>query len=168
MIIEDGTGLVNADSFVSVDFADNYFFSRGFSKWQELEQEKKEVALVNATDFINNYFEWKGKRLTANQSLAFPRQSLFDNEGFALEGVPTSVKQAVCEAIKINIDGELYETQESNGAVVSEKIGNLQFSYDVSKKDTFATRYESINKRLKGLYVDKSIKRIGLVDIIRK
>lgn len=168
MVVEDGTGINNADSYVCLAFADDYFLSRGFSKWQELAEEQKEIALVNATDFVDNTFQWKGVKISSEQALNFPRQNLFDANGFAVSGVPTPVKQAVCEAIRINIDGQLYDSEEVNGAVVSEKIGNLQFTYDVSQKKKVETRYDSINKRLRGLFVEKSHSQIFSIEVARK
>ena len=32
MIVEDGTGMTDSDSYVSVVFADNYFSSRGITE----------------------------------------------------------------------------------------------------------------------------------------
>ena len=44
MIVENGTGLPNADSYVSVEFADSYFSARGVSAWVALTQTQKEQA----------------------------------------------------------------------------------------------------------------------------
>ena len=41
MIVENGTGLPNADSYVSVEFADSYFSARGVSGWDALTDEQK-------------------------------------------------------------------------------------------------------------------------------
>lgn len=167
MVVEDGKALNNSDSYVCIAFADDYFLSRGFSSWQELSDEEKEVALVNATDFIDNSFQWKGRKVSQEQGLSFPRENLVDNNGFTVEGVPLKVKQAVCEAIRINNSGNLYEEEDANGVVVSEKIGGLSFTYDVSKRKE-NTRYDSINKRLKGLYVEKRSSRAMMIGIARK
>ena len=50
MVVEDGTGLSNADSFVSVAYADTYFSTRGVSAWASLTN--KEALLIKATDYI--------------------------------------------------------------------------------------------------------------------
>ena len=62
MIVEDGTGLPNADSYVSVEFADTYFSARGVSVWATLTNTVKEQLLIKATDFIDNIYQWNGKR----------------------------------------------------------------------------------------------------------
>jgi len=163
MIVEDGTGLENADSYVSVEFADNYFTSRGYTEWASIGEDEadsdaeKEVLLIKATDFIDNIYQWNGKKASYEQALNFPRTGLFDYNGYEVVSVPVQLKQAVCEAVKVLINGsELFNTQSENGAVINEKIGELSFSYDVSQKVKDSTLYESINSRLKGLYKDSS------------
>ena len=72
------------------------------------------------------------------------------------------MKQAVCDASLIANSGELFQTQEANGQVVSEKIGELAFTYANGKKETVtsATLYDSINTKLRGLFVYKSQSKI--------
>lgn len=75
LVIEDGTGLPDANSYGSVEGADAYFELRGNKAWTELTEEAKSSALVQATDYID--LRWRdamlGKRLTAEQALEFPR-----------------------------------------------------------------------------------------------
>ena len=162
MIVEDGTGLTDSNSYVSVVFADDYFSARGVSEWADLETEVKEQLLIKATDFIDNIYQWNGKRQFKTQALRFPRVDIRDYEGTEIKGIPTCLKQAVCDASLIANGGELFQTQEANGQVVSEKIGELAFTYANGKKETVtsATLYDSINTKLRGLFVDKSQSKI--------
>lgn len=163
MIIEDGTGLENSNSYVSVDFANDYFSARGISDWSGLEDETKENVLVRATDYIDNVFHWYGQKKTKTQALRFPRINLLDYEGTEIEGIPNCLKQAVCEGALILSEGtELYQTSEKNGDITSETIGELSFTYSKSTKESVAwnTLYDSINTKLRGLYKDSSKNRI--------
>ena len=162
MIVEDGTGLTDSNSYVSVVFADDYFSARGVSEWSVLTTEQKEALLIKATDFIDNIYQWNGKRQFKTQALRFPRVEIRDYEGTEIKGIPTCLKQAVCDASLIANSGELFQTQEANGQVVSEKIGELAFTYANGKKETVtsATLYDSINTKLRGLFVDKSQSKI--------
>ena len=169
MIVEDGTGLVNADSYVSVEFADNYFSTRGITVWAELDTTKKEQSLIRATDFIDNMFQWCGKQSTAEQSLRFPRVNLKDYEGSDITGVPTRLKKSVCDVAVIASSGsELFQTSDVNGDVVSETITSLSFTYSKTEK-TVASRtlYDSVNTKLRGLYVDSTIPRIQTGKMLR-
>ena len=162
MIVENGTGLPNADSYVSTEYADSYFSARGVSEWATLTTQVKEQLLIKATDFIDNIYQWNGKREYETQALRFPRVDIRDYEGAEIMGIPTCLKQAVCDASLIAKNGELFQTSDANGQVVSEKIGELAFTYANGKKETVtsSTLYDSINTKLRGLFVDKSQSKI--------
>lgn len=74
-LVEDGTGLPEATSFISVEYADAYFADRGNETWADLDEAAKESALIQATDYIMLRF---GESLAGNigletQALLFPR-----------------------------------------------------------------------------------------------
>ena len=158
MIVENGTGLTDANSYVDVTFADDYFTARGVSGWETLETTQKEQALIKATDFIDNVFQWKGKKATTEQALRFPRINLTDYEGNVITGVPTCLKQAVCDTAILSSSGtELFQTQNENGDVVSENITQLSFTYSKGEKTvTSKTLYDAVNTKLRGLFVDSA------------
>lgn len=164
MIVENGTGLPNADSYVSVEFADSYFSARGVSDWVTLTTEKKEQALICGTDFIDSIYQWKGKKATSEQALRFPRVNLVDYEGQPVEGIPTCLKQATCDASLLKANGtELFQTKNENGDVVSETITTLSFTYsksDKSEATTSTTLYDSINTKLRGLFQEPSANKV--------
>ena len=164
MIVENGTGLPNADSYVSIEFADSYFSARGVSEWETLTQTKKEQALIKGTDFIDSIYQWYGQKATTIQSLRFPRVNLRDYEGQEVVGVPNCLKQAVCDASLLSANGtELFQTKNENGDVVSETITTLSFTYsksDKSEKTTQTTLYDSINTKLRGLFKESSQNKV--------
>ena len=164
MIVENGTGLPNADSYVSIEFADSYFSARGVSGWVALTQTQKEQALIKGTDFIDSIYQWYGKKATSEQSLRFPRVNLRDYEGQEIEGIPNCLKQAVCDASMLSANGtELFQTKNENGDVVSETITTLSFTYsksDKSEKTTQTTLYDSINTKLRGLFKESSANKV--------
>lgn len=168
MIVEDGTGMTDANSYVDVIFADSYFSTRGYSKWGELSDEEKEVFLIRGSEYINYAFDYYGKKSNPSQSMKFPRVELVDDEGYLVKGIPMVLKEAVCECAKIISNGtEVFQKQESNGAVVSETIGSLSFTYDLSRKVKDSSLYDVINLRLRGLYKDKSQGKIVTGDMQR-
>lgn len=155
MVIENGDGLENADSYISTTDADTYFSARGNTKWTALSDANKEIFLIKATDYVDNVFKWKGKKKTQEQALNFPRVKLFDENGYEITGIPNVLKYAVCECANLVSTGvEMFATKESNGLVTSERIGQLAFTYDVSKAVKDSTLYDSINLRLRGLYIE--------------
>ena len=159
MKVEDGTGLADADSYVTLDYADNYFYSRGNAEWEDIDYEEKERLLVVATDYIDSVFVWKGKRKSRTQSLRFPRVNVYDYEGEEIEGIPNALMQSVCDiAMSAHGGTELFGVSEKGGDVISENIGGmLSFTYaQKTKESKYVSVFESVNARLRGMYVEVS------------
>lgn len=154
LIVEDGTCKTDSNSYIDVEYADAYFLNRGITEWADLPD--KQNRLVRGTDFIDNVFNWKGRKKTQGQALHFPRINLIDNDGYKVEGIPEALKQAVCEASLMSEAGtSLYLNEESKGDIISENIaGQLAFTYDTSTKVKDKTIYGVINSKLRGLYID--------------
>jgi hypothetical protein len=168
MVVETGEIIENADSYVDIDFADNYFSSRGESSWTGLSTENKEYALIKGTDFVDSSFDWYGKKSTSEQCLNFPRLNLFDKDGYEINGIPSRLKKAVCiAALMISQGTDLFQVHESNGVLASESIGSVSFSYNNSLRETDKTLYDSINLLLRGLYVDYSKSQLHTLRIRR-
>jgi hypothetical protein len=97
LVVEDGTGLANADSYASVAEADAYAVSFGRTEWTPLAVTTvKEVRLRKATQYIDLMWQWPSRPLLATQGLAFPRLVLF-LDGTRITGVPKNVVKACCE-----------------------------------------------------------------------
>lgn len=157
MTVEDGTGLTDSDSYVTTDYADSYLAGRN-TAWAALTAANKEIALQIATEYIDNIFRWKGIKSTATQALNFPRARLFDNDGYEISGIPVRLKQAVCLAASVYINGDtLFQEQEEKGDVASESVsGAVSVSYVQGSKKTDQTLYDSVNMKLRGLYIDSN------------
>lgn len=74
-VVEDGTGLAGAESFVSVTDADTYLANRGYTTWAAKTTGEREIALRKATDFMEQQYRsrWDGWRVSATQFLSWPR-----------------------------------------------------------------------------------------------
>lgn len=75
LVVEDGTGKVDAESYASVEYADAYHAARQNTQWTALTIDVKEAALREATDYIEIRFAdiFKGAPVTTEQALSFPR-----------------------------------------------------------------------------------------------
>lgn len=91
VVVEDGTGLPDANSYIPVEYADAYFTLRGNETWTFAGEPEKLVAIVAATDYIDA--RWgsilASVRTTDIQALEFPRKRW--------EGMPEALKKATCE-----------------------------------------------------------------------
>lgn len=126
-VVEDGTGLADATSLVSVTYADEFFADRNRSAWVALSTQQKQGHLVEGTDYLTN--RWNGlflsQPLNDNQALPFPRKAF---------GLPTNVLKAVCEYAYQSAFGTLYNemTTDASGIAViktKEKLGPMEETY---------------------------------------
>jgi hypothetical protein len=134
LIVEDGTGLSNAESFMSVAEATAYHLANGNkAAWSEVAGElTKEAMLRQATTYIQNrYFaKWCGHPVLTTQKLDWPRTGvLFRNGGFvASTSVPSEVKAACAELALRAASAALMP--DGAPTVTFEKIGPIEVKYE--------------------------------------
>lgn len=144
---EDGTGISNANSFVTVAYADLYYADRLNLVWAALTTAQKESYLIQATSYIDSVYglDFKGTTSFDTQSLCFPR---------TIDSVltyPNKLLQATCElALKAKTAPLLSDT----GAKVLERtVGPLTTKY--SEYGSTQTQYDFVY-RLLSPYLDGS------------
>ena len=76
LIVEDGTGLSDANSYVSLAFAENYFFCLGKSDEFTGTDGEKSAKLITATIWLDGSYKWRGSiaQPLVPQALAWPRE----------------------------------------------------------------------------------------------
>lgn len=113
IVVEDGTGKIDAVAYISVAYANAYHAARGRTDWDALADAACELAIVRATDYIELRFgpRFRGQRRSREQALQWPRYSAFDNSGNAMDGtdlVPRQLQKACAEyALIASRNGEL-------------------------------------------------------------
>jgi hypothetical protein len=73
LIVEDGTGLDTAESYISVVDAATYCTAHGLTAWTGTDG-VKESALRNATQYIDTMYNFRSAKTYYLQALEFPRQ----------------------------------------------------------------------------------------------
>ena len=132
LIVEDGSGLPDADSYVEVSYIDTYAASYGKAGWSALTEPEKEIKARQATQFADNMYLNEFNPLKLDQRLAVPATNM-SVRGNKISGVPVQLKDAIAELAVIAITTNLIEVQEARNAVQrTVKVG------DVSKSETFA------------------------------
>ena len=94
LVVEDGTGLEDADSYVSVEDFDAFLEAFGY----QFEGDSEEIALRRATRFLDIMYPFNGEPLVEEQALHFPTED-FDY-------VPRAIKEATMELALLLADGE--------------------------------------------------------------
>lgn len=91
-IVEDGHGVSDANSYVSVRFADDFLAYRTDFDWAMRSTDQKQAALVQATAYVDARYGrlFAGRVATPTQALAWPRSGAgYDNT------LPVVLKRAV-------------------------------------------------------------------------
>ena len=114
LTVEDGTGLVGADAYISVVNADTYFLASANATWAAATIPAKEVAIVKATRYMEKRFgtKWKGLIASSEQALGWPRRYVYDERGTELvDQVPVQIARACAEyAVQALINPLIPET----------------------------------------------------------
>jgi len=134
-VVEDGTGLGDANSYASYAGYVAYWTDRGAAPTED--QADVEAALVRATDYFAVRFRWRGEKATLEQALDWPRLCVYTLEGMPIEGVPVEVVKATYEYAKRALAGELAPdpTVSASGVALTatrRKVGPIE------TEDTFS------------------------------
>lgn len=124
-IVETGAIVANANSLTSVEFADTYHADRGNTAWVDLALERKQANLIKATDYFTGVLATSlvGYKVTAAQTLAFPRMLNYVNVG-----VPYTIQAGIAELALIANSQNLVPTMSRGKKRV--KVGPIDIEYD--------------------------------------
>lgn len=128
LIVENGTGLTDADAYVTVAEFKDYCDKRGLAYGAATDGEIEQKVRLG-TDYVDTINRYKGSRRRPEQSLQFPRANLYDWGGEEVIGLPLKVKQACAELAFRALSGELYEDLDRGGMVQSESVGEISVTY---------------------------------------
>ena len=132
LIIEDGSGVANANSYVSVAEYRAYAAPRGVSL--PVSDAECETQLILAMDYMEAQC-WRGMPTYDDQSLAMPRDEVYVSGSLiASDVIPGKIKFAQMQlAIQVNAGVDLMPTVVGGSAsVVREKVGPLETEYATS------------------------------------
>lgn len=142
LVVEDGTGLATAESYISVADADTRATAFGNTAWTGTDADK-EAALRRATAYLEQQYRsrWKGTRLMRAQALSWPRYgAIVDGWDIPSTEVPTDVANACADLAVRALTATL--TADETRAVVREKVGPIEVEY--SPYSTASTRYVAV------------------------
>ena len=132
LIVEDGSGIPGANSYVTLAEAEDYFALKGVTV------DLIEADLVNATQYLDLMFgmAYNGRLADDDQSLLWPRTVFFDNLGRRRDAntIPNELKVATYEAAKLSSNESLFTATnpESNVQAFSNSVDGA-----VSESKTF-------------------------------
>ena len=134
LIVEDGTGKLDAESYADVAFADDYHAKFGNAAWAAKTTGEKEIALRQATAHMVTTLRgsWKGLRTVYNQALDHPRRDMWrdDYDLVDYRTVAPEVKVACCELALVAIAGTPLMPTAQTRTRKSVKVGPIAIVYD--------------------------------------
>lgn len=132
LIVEDGTGREDANSYIDLADARELASMRGIS----LSADDTELTqqLVNAADRLNSYeCRFSGERTTSEQGLSYPRMhSKRFGKAYPDDAIPKELKLAqVTLGGYINAGVDVWASTDIEG-ITREKVGPIETEYDSS------------------------------------
>lgn len=133
LVVEDGTGVAGADSFASVEYADEHNAKFGNAAWSNLQEPAKEILLREATRYLRLKYQ---PGFTAWPLVTYPDRL-------------KALKDATSELAFIARGGPLMPTKTRGKKKI--KIGPLEIEYDA---DTVSgERFTVVGALLSPLFV---------------
>lgn len=128
LVVEDGSGLPDAESYVSVADFDAHCAAWGYDIAGRTAAQK-EAALRQATVFIDTLGRYRSRRLSPAQALEFPREDLTEWGGHPAPGVPPRVRRACAELAFKALSAPLKPDVARGGRVLSESVGPISVTF---------------------------------------
>lgn len=148
LVVENGTGLPNAESYVSVADATARHAALGNTGWATVATDAlREQALRRATVYMEQAYRqrWKGTRLLREQALSWPRYGAqVDGADIASTVVPVDVANTCADLALKAVAGDL--NADVTPRVIREKVGPLETEYD--RYGPQSTQYRGIDMAL--------------------
>lgn len=143
IIVEDGTGKTNSNSYVSEAELATYMTDRGLTLTGTAA-----TLLIQAMDYIESQ-PFKGVKGSDTQALQWPRWGVvIDGYAIDTDEIPTLLKESQMEAT-IGIDGGNNPLANVERATKMEKVGEIEVEYmDGARDSVYVTAAETKLKKL--------------------
>lgn len=130
LVVEDGTGLDDADSYIALD--DAIQMARKYGLSLPSCDDEAEAALRNGALYVDlNEPSFSGDRLENNQALAWPRSSAYKCSGVAIasDSVPVEAQRSQVFAAAEYGAGTDVRPSSSGAEVKKEKVSSIEVEY---------------------------------------
>lgn len=162
-VAEDGTGLSDANSYVTVAEFRAYCADREIDVIADTDA-AIQGNLIDGTDYVDLTYTFLGEATVDTQALQFPRTR--DDEDY---GVPNKVKYATIEmALQRRSGVNLFSDSESKLVSKREKVGVIETEQEFDDSKAYksnSSRFPKVNKLLKG-WIDSYSDNTGQLRVI--
>jgi hypothetical protein len=148
LIVEDGSLVSDADSYISLDDARTYAESRGLSL--NADDDEAEIQLRIGFDYLEAITSYKGVITSSAQMTSWPRDGVYIN-GYpvAADYIPPALKYAQVQ-VAVAVEAGLDPTPNATGDsfVIQEKVGSLETKYSEAVSTSGVPILRSVEKLL--------------------
>lgn len=162
LVVEDGSGLSTAESYLSVAATDTYnLVHANDATWIAASTGAKEIALREATQYLEaTYFgRWQGSKYSGTQALSWPREDV-ELDGWELDRdtLPQKLLDATAELAVRAVSSELMPDQDEPGGIAAESVvvGPIEVSTTYAGAKSQAPWFRLVDGLLRGLVMDGS------------
>ena len=131
-VVEDGTGLTSATSYISVADADDILTVNihSASAWDALTDPDKERLLAWASRYLDTFARWNGRKTVETSALRWPRTGVKDRDGVVILGtaIPRQLKIATAEMARFLI-AEDRSTERGQDALKKLKADVIEIEF---------------------------------------
>lgn len=163
-LVETGQGIENANSYASVEAADDYALFWDYPEWIELDTEVKERWLILASSYMDSYLSYPSRILNSKQGLLYPRKPFISVQGRQIEGLPESIEEAASRIAFLLNDG--LEPTRKTKLLKAQSYGSSSETYlgAWSEQSDNQLRLNDILAKLSALGLGgKSVKQVAVV-----
>lgn len=163
IVVEDGSGVAGANSYVSVADARTYAENRGIT----LPTDDDELAamLIQASDYLEaQECRYQGDRTSSTQALAWPRTGVeLNGDDFPPNAIPKSLIGAQVQlAIAINAGFDLQPNISPQDYVTREKVGPIETEYADPVAVGIMPTFTAVNALLAPLFGECAANKFAL------
>lgn len=154
LIVEDGTGKGDANSYASIAEIEAYFSQHLYATaWDAATTPQKEASAIMAARWLTVAIKWDGYRVSSIlQSLSWPRYEAWtlDHKYIASDIVPTEVKNAQAELSQGFLESNVVADPDDYG-IKKVKVDTIEVEFDKLDRKPFIVK--SVIDLLDGLGV---------------
>ena len=153
IIVEDGSVVEGANSYNSLEQADEYFSVRNVTSWADMDQAAKEAALIYGAEALDASRIWNGTPVTNSQSLAWPRFGVVDSAGRLIPSnvIPVNIMHSQLELALMHNENALNVVVRESGIKKIQAGRLVKEFYQGGSQTTFSTQFAYLNRLLFGL-----------------
>lgn len=134
-IVEDGTKVANANSYITVTEFKQYWVNRGVDYETIISETEIKTLLIQATTYCDIRYRFVGEPVYEDQALQWPRDGVLDSKGrdILYNEIPDELKNAICEIAKYRYDNGDNSLDDNNEGIINKKIGPVSVTYGSSE-----------------------------------